>query len=87
MLPLIASCGRTQISSGFPREAQRVLRELLQKLEGPVQRGALVVGLEPSELLTLRDELPDLLPVGDPLAATAAALQKTGDAVRRIYDG
>ncbi|MCH8486398.1 MAG: FAD-binding protein [Candidatus Cyclonatronum sp.] len=76
MLPLIASCGRTQISSGFPREAQRVLRELLRKLEGPVQRGALVVGLEPSELLTLRDELPDLLPAGDPLAATAAALQK-----------
>ena len=72
--PLVASCGRTQISSGFPREALHIIRDLLPKLKPALDRGAVIVGLEPSELLTLRDELPDLIPAGDPLAALAAKL-------------
>ncbi len=74
--PVVASCGRTQISSGFPREAVKVIQTLLPRLGAALARGAVIAGLEPSELLTLRDELPDLIPSGDTHAQTAAALQE-----------
>lgn len=58
--PLIASTGRTYISGGRPAEAVKILNNLLPKLAESARRGFWIVGLEPSELLTLRDEATDL---------------------------
>ncbi|MCH8556925.1 MAG: FAD-binding protein [Balneolia bacterium] len=58
--PLVASTGRTYISGGRPAEAVKVLNQLLPNLAETARRGFWIVGLEPSELLTLRDEATDL---------------------------
>ena len=55
-------CGRTFLNAGLVDEARREGRRLLSALAPWVGRGVPVVGLEPSCLLTLRDELPLLLP-------------------------
>jgi FAD/FMN-containing dehydrogenase/Fe-S oxidoreductase len=50
-------CGRTLLTAGRVEEAKAVAGELLRALEPHVARSAAVVGLEPSCLFTLRDEL------------------------------
>ena len=49
-------CGRTFLAAGLVEEAKAEARRLLQALKPFVERGVAVVGLEPSCLLTLRDE-------------------------------
>ena len=50
-------CGRTYLASGMVDEAKAKAGELLDALSPFVERGIPVVGLEPSCLLTLRDEM------------------------------
>jgi Fe-S oxidoreductase len=49
-------CGRTYLSAGMIERARRKATELLRALEEFAQRSVPIVGLEPSCLLTLRDE-------------------------------
>ena len=49
-------CGRTFLAAGLVDEAKVEARRMLQALKPYVERGIAVVGLEPSCLLTLRDE-------------------------------
>jgi FAD/FMN-containing dehydrogenase/Fe-S oxidoreductase len=49
-------CGRTYLASGMVNEARDKLRELVAELLPYAQKGIAIVGLEPSCLLTLRDE-------------------------------
>ena len=49
-------CGRTYLASGMVDEAREKLRELIAELLPYAQKGIPIVGLEPSCLLTLRDE-------------------------------
>jgi FAD/FMN-containing dehydrogenase/Fe-S oxidoreductase len=49
-------CGRTYLASGMVNEAREKLRELINVLLPYAQKGIAIVGLEPSCLLTLRDE-------------------------------
>ena len=49
-------CGRTFLSTGLVDEAKSEARRTLDALMPYVQRGVNIVGLEPSCLLTLRDE-------------------------------
>jgi Fe-S oxidoreductase len=49
-------CGRTLLTAGRVDEARAVARDLVAALEPHAQRGATLVGLEPSCLFTLRDE-------------------------------
>jgi FAD/FMN-containing dehydrogenase/Fe-S oxidoreductase len=49
-------CGRTYLAAGLVAEAKREARRLIDTLAPHVDRGATVVGLEPSCLLSLRDE-------------------------------
>ncbi len=49
-------CGRTFLSAGLVDEAKNEARRTLDALMPYVQRGVHIVGLEPSCLLTLRDE-------------------------------
>jgi Fe-S oxidoreductase len=49
-------CGRTFLASGLVDEAKREARRMVMALARHVERGAWVAGLEPSCLLSLRDE-------------------------------
>jgi FAD/FMN-containing dehydrogenase/Fe-S oxidoreductase len=55
-------CGRTYLTAGFVEEARREASRVIAALEAPARRGAAILGLEPSCLLTLRDEFLALLP-------------------------
>ncbi len=50
-------CGRTHLAAGMPERARAKARELLETLAPFAERGIAIVGLEPSCLLTLRDEM------------------------------
>jgi len=60
-------CGRTFLSVGMVNQARREARRMMSALAPYVTRGIPVVGLEPSCLLTLRDEFLALIP-GDETA-------------------
>ncbi len=71
-------CGRTYLSVGQVEAARAEARRTLEALLPYVREGVPVVGLEPSCLLTLRDEFRSLLP-GDEsgeLAANAFLLEE-----------
>ncbi|MEE8248960.1 MAG: heterodisulfide reductase-related iron-sulfur binding cluster, partial [Gammaproteobacteria bacterium] len=63
-------CGRTFLNTGLIEEAKAEARRVLATLAPYVERGVPIVGLEPSCLLTLRDEFIALLP-GEATAALA----------------
>jgi FAD/FMN-containing dehydrogenase/Fe-S oxidoreductase len=71
-------CGRTYLSAGLVDEARREARRTLDALAPYVAKGARVVGLEPSCLLTFRDEFAALLPKAEvePLAEAAVLLEE-----------
>ena len=50
-------CGRTFLSAGMVEQAKAKAREVVDSLLPFAERGIVIVGLEPSCLLTLRDEL------------------------------
>jgi len=64
-------CGRTFLAAGMVNEARYEARRLLDALAPYAARGVPVVGLEPSCLLTLRDELGAMFP-GDEAARLGA---------------
>ncbi|MEO8675094.1 MAG: FAD-linked oxidase C-terminal domain-containing protein, partial [Casimicrobiaceae bacterium] len=49
-------CGRTFLAAGLVDEAKREARRMIAALAPHVERGAWIVGLEPSCLLSMRDE-------------------------------
>lgn len=55
-------CGRTFLSVGLVEEARAEMRRLVEALAPLAERGVPIVGLEPSCLYTLRDELEAMLP-------------------------
>ena len=67
-------CGRTFLSVGLIAEAKEEARRTIAALAPFVARGMPIVGLEPSCLLTLRDEFPALLPGDDSSALANAAV-------------
>ncbi|HEX2208042.1 MAG TPA: (Fe-S)-binding protein, partial [Longimicrobium sp.] len=54
-------CGRAAVSKGLLDHARDLQTTLLDTLAPEVEAGAWIVGIEPSCILTLRDELPDLV--------------------------
>ena len=58
-------CGRTFLSAGLVDEARAEARRFLAAAKPLLDRGVPIVGLEPSCLLTLRDEFLSLLPGPD----------------------
>ena len=65
-------CGRPMVSKGMLEQAREHARHNVDLLHAYVAEGTPIVGIEPSCLLTLRDEYPDLLP-GDQKAQAVAA--------------
>ncbi len=52
--------GRTYLSKGFVRKAKALVKRNIKYLYPFVEQGYLIVGIEPSAILTLRDEYVDL---------------------------
>lgn len=63
-------CGRTYLSAGMVEQARAKAREVVDSLLPFAQKGIAIVGLEPSCLLTLRDELL-VMGLGEPAQAIA----------------
>ncbi|RFC62307.1 FAD-binding oxidoreductase [Fulvimarina endophytica] len=58
-------CGRTYLATGMIDEARREAKATLEALTPLLEAGHVVVGLEPSCILSFRDEFPALLPGKD----------------------
>jgi Fe-S oxidoreductase len=67
-------CGRTFLAAGMIDEARKEARFMLDVLAPALAAGTPIVGLEPSCLLTLRDEFPALIP-GEEAKALAERAQ------------
>ncbi len=82
-------CGRSAISKGLLDQARRDARALVSRLAGDARAGIPIVGCEPSCLLTLKEEYPQLLGADDPdVAVVAAQAQLVEDLlVAAIDDG
>ena len=65
-------CGRASLSKGLLDQSRRMAADMTGRLGDAAARGVPIVGVEPSCLLTLRDEYPALLP-DDPRARAVAA--------------
>jgi len=68
--------GRTLLSKGMITKAQRRALRTVERLYPYAEEEVPIVGLEPSSILTLRDEFLDLLP-GEPRAETVAEMSYT----------
>ena len=67
-------CGRTFLAGGLIEQARAEARRSLEALAPFAARGVPVIGLEPSCLLTLRDEFTVLLPGRETAALAEAAV-------------
>ena len=67
-------CGRTFLASGMVDKAKEEARRTVATLKPFVEKGIPVIGLEPSCLLTLRDEFLSMLPGADTAALALRAM-------------
>jgi Fe-S oxidoreductase len=67
-------CGRSFLATGMVDEARSEARRMLDALRPHVDRGIPIIGLEPSCLLTLRDEFHSMMPGDETRALAAQAL-------------
>ncbi|MBN1947126.1 MAG: FAD-binding protein [Bradymonadales bacterium] len=75
VVPERCCSARSLISRGLIREAREMLTEAIERLYPHAEQGVPLVGLEPSELLTYRDEAPDLV-VGATLRSMASLVKE-----------
>jgi Fe-S oxidoreductase len=81
-------CGRASLSKGLVDRARRQAADMTGSLGERAARGVPIVGVEPSCLLTLRDEYLALLPGDDAAQAVAAATRLPEELlVAAIADG
>lgn len=73
ILPVHAPSGRSQISKGFLKEAKSFAERNVSLFSSEIYDKLPIVGLEPSAILSFRDEYPDL--VGEELRERAIALK------------
>ena len=69
IIPDHAESGRTFLSKGLVRKAKELANENVRKLKDLVSGGMPLIGIEPSAILTFRDEYPELV---DPALKEAA---------------
>ncbi|MDZ7691418.1 MAG: hypothetical protein U5K69_09855 [Balneolaceae bacterium] len=60
IVPNITELGRTQLSKGLVEKAKSLVATNISKLYSFAKQDIPILGLEPSEILTLRDEYLDL---------------------------
>ena len=74
VIPKHIDSGRTYLSKGLVRKAKKIAIENVNFLKDIISENSPLVGIEPSAILTFRDEYPDL--VGCELKETAIELGK-----------
>lgn len=66
-------CGRAMLSKGFLNDARKLARDGIAKLDRYASAGVPILGLEPSCILSLADEWPELVPGAAAKRVAAAA--------------
>jgi Fe-S oxidoreductase len=61
LIPSVRETGRTYISKGLLKSAQRIANANVNKLWGHISQETPLIGIEPSAILSFRDEYPDLV--------------------------
>ena len=61
IIPDHAESGRTYLSKGLIRQAKKLANENVRKLKDLITDDAPLIGIEPSAILTFRDEYPELV--------------------------
>jgi Fe-S oxidoreductase len=79
-------CGRALISKGLLDRAKAQHVALIQRLAPGAQQGVPIVGVEPSCVLTLQDELPALSPRDDGATAIARQARLVDDLLVQALD-
>lgn len=74
IIPKHVQSGRAHFSKGLVREAQKFAIRNVELLKDVVTSGTPIIGIEPSAILSFRDEYPDLMP--DHLKQAARELAK-----------
>ena len=86
-VPEVVCCGRPMLSEGLIDEARENARRNLDILEPVLDRGIRLVGLEPSCILTLRDDYRKLLPDDERVERLAAATRLFEEALLELVEG
>jgi len=61
VIPDHKESGRTFLSKGLVRKAKKLADDNVRKLKGLISESSPLIGIEPSAILTFRDEYPDLV--------------------------
>jgi len=83
-LPEVVCCGRPMLSAGLVDPARENARRNLELLMPLVKRGIPLVGLEPSCILTLRDDYQKLLPNDERVEKLAEATRLFEEALLEL---
>ena len=83
-LPEVVCCGRPMLSEGLVEAARKNARRNLDLLAPLTERGIPLVGLEPSCILTMRDDYEKLLPNDDRVASLAKATRLFEEALLEL---
>ena len=83
-LPEVVCCGRPQLSEGLVDAARENAKRNLDLLTPLVERGIPLVGLEPSCILTLRDDYQKLLPNDERVPKLAEATRLFEEALLEL---
>lgn len=87
LLPEIVCCGRPMLSEGLVDEARENARRNLEVLYPLARRGVPLVGLEPSCILTIRDDYEKLLPDDGRVEEVRAATRLFEEALLEVGEG
>ena len=74
VIPKHEESGRTWLSKGLLRDAQKIINRNIEALSSLISASTPLIGIEPSAILTFRDEYPDL--ASDANLAAAQNLSK-----------
>src|SRR5262249_24753799 len=83
----LTCCGRALISKGFLRSARELVAHQMPELARRVADGTPLLGLEPSCLLTLADDWPELVPGADTRRVADAARLADAWLAQRVKAG
>jgi FAD/FMN-containing dehydrogenase/Fe-S oxidoreductase len=85
--PPYTCCGRSLISKGFLKEAKKQAQKLVTLLLPYAKDGKQIVGLEPSCILTIADEYPELLNTDDAKLVAKACITIDDLLAKEIDEG
>ncbi|BBL79728.1 oxidoreductase [Rubrobacter xylanophilus] len=87
LLPEVVCCGRPMLSEGLVDDARENARRNVEVLHPLARRGVPLVGLEPSCILTIRDDYRKLLPDDERVEEVAAATRLFEEALLEVGEG